>query len=156
MRSNAGGPRDLVFETFRDYTDGVATDEIVPEYRTPLLLRLHARAVLTAALLAIDLAGLALATAGVGGPVRFLTGMVTALAVPGWAIVSYLDLRWPSAEIALSVAGSLAIYLLVAQVMVMTRSWTPSAATWAVGMLAAVLLVVRLVRYHRDHPSGQP
>jgi uncharacterized membrane protein len=103
----------------------------------------------TAVLLIVDVTELVLVAAGVGGTVRFVAGMVTGLAVPGWALVSHLDLRWPAAEIALSLAGSLAVLLLVAQLMVITRQWHPAAATWAVGAVAAVALVARLVRSGR-------
>jgi uncharacterized membrane protein len=158
MRSNAGEPRDLVRETFRDYADGVVPDEAVGTraFRAPFLLRLQAREAVTLALLVVDLTALVLAAADAAGTVRFLTGLVTALAVPGWAIVSHLDLRWAAAEVALSVAGSLAIVLLVAQSMVMTRSWGPAAATWAIGGISAVLLVARLDRYRRDHQRIGP
>jgi hypothetical protein len=160
MRSDAGEPRDLVLETFREYTDGVPTHDLdgaarrSPGHRPPLLLRPRARArdAVTAAMLLIDLTALALVTAGVGGAVRFLIGMVVALAVPGWAVVSHLDLRWPAAEVALSTAGSLAAVLLVAQLTVMTRAWQPTAATWIVGGASAVLLVARMVRSRR-HPA---
>jgi hypothetical protein len=66
--------------------------------------------------------------------------------VPGWAVVGLLRLGWPAAEISLSVATSLAVVLLGAQVMLWAHLWQPLALQAVVGGLAGALLVVQLCR----------
>jgi hypothetical protein len=127
-------------------------EESPPERRSDSLRRfttagrLPAREFATATLLLVDIISVALVAAGQVGPVRFAVTLIAVLTVPGWAVVAHLDLRWPAAEVALTLAISLAVLLVMGQSMMGLRAWHPSAAWLAVGGLSAVLLIVRLAR----------
>ena len=80
------------------------------------------------ALFFVDLVCIGAAAAGVHGPTRFITGLVVALILPGWSLVGPLRLRRPELEVGLTVATSLAVILVLAQVLVTVRLWHPFAA----------------------------
>jgi hypothetical protein len=115
--------------------------------------RLGAREFATVTLLLVDVISLVMVAAGQVGPLRVAVTLVAILAVPGWAVVAHLDLRWPAAEVALTLATSLAVLLVIGQSMISMRAWHPSAAWLAEGGLSAVLLVGRLAR-PRDGAGG--
>ena len=110
------------------------------------LRRLHGRDFVTVALLLVDAIVGVLVAAGIGGSARVAIGLTACLTVPGWAVVAHLNLRWPAAEAALTLAASLAILLVIAQLMISVRAWHPFAAWLVVSGLSAVLLIARLVR----------
>jgi len=133
-----------------------------PPFMTPDLRRETAEArpasrkLVTAAVLAIDMIVLGFTAAGIGGPIRVVTGLIASLAVPGWALVAHLRLDWPAAEVTLTLGASLAVLVLVAQGMLMTGTWHPEAATLAIGVGAALLLVAFLARHpRRSATTGQ-
>jgi hypothetical protein len=108
--------------------------------------RLRGREFATATLLVVDIISVVVVAAGQVGPVRVAVTLIAVLTVPGWAVVVHLDLQWPAAEVALTLATSLAVLLVIGQSMIGMRAWHPSAAWLAVGGLSAVLLVARLAR----------
>jgi hypothetical protein len=60
---------------------------------------------------------------GVTGPPRYLCGLVLGVAIPGWAIVGRLKLHYAALEIGLSIATSLAILIVSAQVLITIHFW---------------------------------
>ena len=104
------------------------------------------RTVATWSALAVDAAALGLSGSGATGAPRLLAGLAFLLAVPGWAVVGFLRLGWPAAEVSLTVATSLALVLLGAQVMLWAHVWQPLALQAVVGSLAAACLVAQLCR----------
>ena len=127
-------------------------EESPPERRSDSLRRLittgrlDARELTTATLLLVDVISLVMVAAGHVGPARVAVALTAILSVPGWAVVAHLDLRWPAAEVALTLATSLAVLLVVGQLMISLRAWHPSAAWLAVGGVSAALLIGRLAR----------
>jgi uncharacterized membrane protein len=127
-------------------------DEVVPRFEA----RPASRKLVTAAVLAIDMIVLVFTAGDIGGPVRVVTGLTASLAVPGWALVAHLRLDWPAAEVTLTLGASLAVLVLAAQGMLMTGTWHPEAATLAIGVGAALLLVAFLARHpRRSVTTGQ-
>lgn len=80
---------------------------------------------LSTVLLALSVVVLVLTVVGVDGPIRFVLGLVFGLTVPGWSIVGFLDLKSPPLEMGLSVAVSLAIIMVAAQLMMTWNLWHP-------------------------------
>jgi len=74
-------------------------------------------------LLVIDLSALVLAVANVHGPFRFAVGMILGVIVPGWSIVGLLHLGNAAMEISLTIAVSLALLMVVAQLLVLIHAW---------------------------------
>jgi hypothetical protein len=60
---------------------------------------------------------------GVTGPVRYLCGLILGVAIPGWAIVGRLKLHYAALEVGLSIASSLAILIVSAQVLITIHYW---------------------------------
>ncbi len=104
------------------------------------------RVLATTLILAIDLIALCCTHFGVHGAVRMWIGLAFVLAVPGWAIVGYLRLRWPAAELSLTVALSLALTLLGSEIMLWAHAWHPTTLQLIIGGVSALLLVGQLLR----------
>lgn len=104
------------------------------------------RRLATLAVLAVDALALGLTALGTTGPVRMLLGLAFLLAVPGWAVVGYLRLAWPAAEVSLTVAASLAVTLLGSEVMLWVHAWDPLTLQAVLGATSALLLVGQLLR----------
>lgn len=104
--------------------------------------------VTAAALLAVTVLACGTALLDAGGAVRLLAAVAFLLVVPGWAVVSLVLPGRPmtSTTVILSVAVSIALDVLVAQVMLLTGGWRPLPAFVGLAVASAVLLVVRLVR----------
>jgi len=96
----------------------------------------------------IALIGLALTftQAHVTGVSRFWFGLLFVLVVPGWSIVGLLRLRWPAAEVSLTIAVSLGITLLIAQAMLWAHAWHPISEEMGIGLGALPLLSVQIWR----------
>ena len=75
------------------------------------------------ALLAVDVTTLAMTIGGFHGPVRFVIGLVFGVAVPGWSIIGLLNLGNGALEVGLMVSTSLALLMLVAQVLMTLHAW---------------------------------
>jgi uncharacterized membrane protein len=86
-----------------------------------------ARIVISATLLCVDGLLFALTVSHVLGPWRFVLGVVFALTTPGWSLVGLLHLRSSALEMGLSIASSLALIMICAQVMMTMRLWHPVA-----------------------------
>lgn len=95
--------------------------------RGTLLDVLATRAVASMLLLGVDVILLVLTTMGVRGPVRFGLGLVLGLVIPGWSIVGLLRLGNAPLEVSLTMAVSLALLMVTAQLMITFRLWHPIA-----------------------------
>lgn len=81
------------------------------------------RAFVSLLLLAVDLTVLDMTVGNVHGPVRLVLGLVLGCFVPGWSIVGLLKIGNSWLEIALTVAVSLALLMVVAQVLITMNAW---------------------------------
>ncbi|WP_200303627.1 hypothetical protein [Streptomyces adelaidensis] len=101
------------------------------------------------------LAGVAAAVAGVGAVLAFadadsvLRGPFTLfflLVAPGAAIAAQLDGLEPFGRVVTSVAGAIAVNLLVAQGLIATHSWSVPGGITAVTVISSLVLLLSLVR----------
>lgn len=76
-------------------------------------------------LLVVDLLTLAITVAGVHGELRYVLGLVLGLAIPGWSIIGVLRLGNTALEIALTLAASLTLLMLAAQILITVKFWHP-------------------------------
>jgi uncharacterized membrane protein len=84
---------------------------------------------------------LVLCVANVHGPLRFVVGLLFGVLVPGWAVVGHVRLDDTALEVTLSVATSLALFVVLAQAMTALGAWHPLALEVIVGVASAPSLV---------------
>lgn len=85
--------------------------------------RLAPRSWLSLLLILFDVATLVLTLGNVHGTSRFVLGLLFGLLVPGWCIIGWLKLNNPALEFSLTVATSLAMLTVVAQVLETIHEW---------------------------------
>ncbi|MHB1905298.1 MAG: hypothetical protein ACYCRG_00110 [Acidimicrobiales bacterium] len=100
------------------------------------------------ALTAVSLAVVALGLAQVHGPVRFVVGLTFGLLVPGWAVVGWLRLAQPALELGLTLAASLTILMLSAQILITVHLWHLMGFGEVLGLVCVSSLSLQ-VRQHR-------
>jgi uncharacterized membrane protein len=88
----------------------------------PLPLR-SARAVVSLTLLLVDLLALDVTRSNLHGPVRLGLGLILGAVVPGWSVVGLLKLGNAALEVGLTVAVSLALLTVTAQVLLTVHAW---------------------------------
>lgn len=91
--------------------------------------------------LGIDLAFVVVLAFDWHGPLRLALGLLFALLIPGWSVVGPFRLQRPSLELSLSVAASLSILMVSAQVLLAVHWWH----LWAFDLFAALLCIPVLV-----------
>ncbi|OYV61617.1 MAG: hypothetical protein B7Z69_00275 [Actinobacteria bacterium 21-73-9] len=99
-------------------------------------------------LVAVSLAIVALGLAQVHGPVRFVVGLVFGLLGPGWAVVGWMRLAQPALELGMTLAASLTILMLSAQVLITVHLWHLMGFGEVLGLVCAVSLTLQ-ARQHR-------
>jgi hypothetical protein len=85
------------------------------------------RAIVTATVLAVDILALYTAVTNVQGTMRVILGLAMVLVVPGWSVIGLVRLADPALEVALTVAVSLASYIIAAQILLTFNAWNLSA-----------------------------
>ena len=96
---------------------------VVSRRGTETLRAKRTRAYISQFLIVIDIVVLIMAVAGVHGPVRLLLGLIFGVIVPGWSIVGLLRLDNAALEFGLTVAVSLSLLMIAAQVMMAVDLW---------------------------------
>ncbi len=121
------GPYPPAFES----DEGDEVDEPVPsDAKIDRLLTSRAFVIVVVVNLLFD-------SLGVTGTWRFLFGLLFGVAIPGWSLVGLMKLRNVALEISLSIAASLAIILVSAQLLITLHFWH-------LGLYEAVLCFVCL------------
>jgi hypothetical protein len=95
--------------------------------------------------LVVDAFVLFLAVADAHGAARLVLGLAMIVAIPGWSIIGLLRLNDPALEIGLTVAVSLALYTVVAQILLALNAWHLVGLQEAVGVLCVPLLMWQIV-----------
>lgn len=113
------------------------------------------RFAMTSSAIVIDGIALTLTQAHIGGGVRLAFGLLFVLVVPGWALVGFLRLNWPAAEVSLSIALGLAVALLIAQIMLWAHAWHPIWEQMGLGIAALPLLGAQLWRDPAMHQEDR-
>jgi hypothetical protein len=85
------------------------------------------------------------AVADAHGAARLVLGLAMIVVVPGWSIVGLLRLKDPALEVGLSVAVSLALYTVAAQILMALNAWHLVGLQEAVGVLCVPLLMWQVV-----------
>jgi uncharacterized membrane protein len=85
-------------------------------------------------------------------PLRTVAVLVFVGATPGWALISYVNVRHLSVTWISAIGLSFSIAIVIAQVMVLTKAWHPITA-----VLVLVLFTVPLLAHHvlRSRPPGK-
>jgi uncharacterized membrane protein len=107
-----------------------------------------------AALLILTAAAAFLTLSNSSSPVRPAVMVAFFCLVPGNALVGFLDLRPPSAALALGLGVSLALSTLCAQVMVWCGVWNPTAGLIVLVIVAAPCLVLQVLISPRQGKFG--
>lgn len=105
--------------------------EFIPSRRVPASGRSHSRDLIRSAnrasfsitLLVVDLLVLGLTVADLHGPVRFTLGLILFIVIPGWSLVGLLRLGNAALELGLTVAVSLALLMVTAQILLAVHAW---------------------------------
>lgn len=91
------------------------------------LAKRNSRATISMVLVFVDVVTLLLTIEGVHGPLRFLFGLALGVIVPGWSVVGLLKLKNAALEVGLTMATSLALIMIAAQIMMTMSLWHPVA-----------------------------
>jgi hypothetical protein len=83
------------------------------------------RAIISTVLVLIDVATFVMATTDIHGPGRFYCGLVVGLAIPGWSVVGLFKLKNAALEVGLTLATSLSMIMILAQIMMTVHLWHP-------------------------------
>ncbi|NKQ52811.1 hypothetical protein HFP15_07945 [Amycolatopsis sp. K13G38] len=85
-------------------------------------------------------------------PLRALVVLVLYTTAPGWALISYVNVRHVSVTWISAVALSISIGIVLAQMMVLTHAWHPESAVVGTAIATGALLAHHVVRSRP--PSG--
>lgn len=77
------------------------------------------------------------------GPVRYLFGLALGVAIPGWAIIGRFNLRYAALEVGLSIATSVALLIVSAQVLITIHFWHLTAYDIALSVAVLPSLLVQ-------------
>jgi hypothetical protein len=103
----------------------------------------HARQTLSRVLLFVDIVIFFLTIADVHGGLRFLFGLILGVVIPGWSLVGLLKLNNAALEIALTLASSLSLVMVAAQVFITLNLWHPIVLEEITCLLCAPALAVQ-------------
>jgi len=81
------------------------------------------RAYVSQFLIVLDIVVFIMAMADVHGPVRLFLGLIFGIIVPGWSIVGFLRLESAALEFGLTIAVSLSLLMIAAQVLITLSLW---------------------------------
>jgi uncharacterized membrane protein len=84
--------------------------------------------------------------ADVASPLRTMVILLFVGTVPGWSLISYLNVRHLSVTWISAVGLSISVGVLLAQVLVLTRFWHPEAAVVVLGCACVPVLAHHVVR----------
>lgn len=79
-------------------------------------------------------------------PIRTIAVLLFVGTAPGWALISYVNVRHLSVTWISAVGLSLSVGLIVAQMLVLTHAWHPEAAVIGMVLATAALLVHHVLR----------
>lgn len=99
------------------------------------------RAVVSTTLLAADVAVFIMAVGDFHGPVRLALGLVLGAVITGWSVIGLLNLGDMALEIGLTVAVSLALLMVIAQIMLTLDAWHPVALQEAICVICGPSLI---------------
>jgi hypothetical protein len=102
-----------------------------------------ARGLISRALLFIDVAAFFTSVADGHGVLRYVLGLVLGVVIPGWSVVGLLKLNNAALEFALTVAASLAMVMVAAQILITVHLWHPIVLEELTCLLCAPALLLQ-------------
>ena len=108
--------------------------------------QLRIRRITAYCLLALCAVTVALIAAGFASPIRTVVVLLFVGTVPGWALISYVNVRHMSVTWISAIGLSLSIGIVLAQTLVLTKLWHPEAAVVALAGVTVPLLAHHVVR----------
>jgi hypothetical protein len=111
--------------------------------RLTLVSGAHARRTLSRALLLVDVAIFFMTVADVHGGLRFVLGLILGVVIPGWSVVGLLKLNNAALETALTLASSLTLVMVAAQIFITLNFWHPIVLEEVTCLLCAPALVAQ-------------
>lgn len=115
---------------------------------------LNARELVAICLIAVDVLALAASFANLHDVVRYLLGLTLGLVVPGWSVVGLMRLSNPALEWSLTMATSLSLIMLAAQLMMTMNLWHPVALEELTCLVCLPLLTFQVARGRRSAESS--
>lgn len=103
----------------------------------------HARRTLSRVLLLVDITIFFMTVADVHGGLRFFLGLILGVLIPGWSVVGLLKLNNAALEIALTLASSLSLVMVAAQIFITLNLWHPIVLEEITCLLCAPALAVQ-------------
>lgn len=108
--------------------------------------QLRVRRITAYCLLAVCVTTLMLILADFTSPVRTVAVLLFVLTVPGWSLISYVNVRHLSVTWISAVGLSLSVCLVLAQFLVLTKFWHPEAALVLLDCACVPLLAHHVLR----------
>jgi uncharacterized membrane protein len=85
--------------------------------------RVDPRRFLSRLLVVVDVATFVMTVSNIQGPSRFFLGLILGIAIPGWSVVGLLRLRNGALEVGLTMATSLSLIMISAQILMTANLW---------------------------------
>jgi O-antigen/teichoic acid export membrane protein len=111
------------------------------------------QATVTLAVLLLDVLALVAAVADLHGAIRVILGLALVLVVPGWSAVGLMRLADPLLAIGLSLAVSLAVCIVAAQIALTLHAWHPVALQEVVCLVCLPFLLWQLMAPPGEAPA---
>ncbi|MGB7104737.1 MAG: hypothetical protein WBD82_09090 [Acidimicrobiales bacterium] len=83
------------------------------------------RLIISQILLFVDVVTFVMTVTDVHGPLRYVLGLILGIVIPGWSIVGLIKLRNAALELSLTIATSLALVMVAAQILITVHLWHP-------------------------------
>jgi len=99
------------------------------------------RALLSRFLALVDVAVFIMTVSGIHGPMRLVLGLVLGLVIPGWCVVGLLKLDNAPLEFGLTLAVSMSLLMIIAQIMETINLWHPIALEVVTCVICLPLLI---------------
>ncbi|HVV11404.1 hypothetical protein [Amycolatopsis sp.] len=119
-----------------------------------MLEQLRNRRITAYCLLAVCFLTVVLILTNLTTPLRTLLVLVFVCTAPGWALISYVNVRHVSVTWISAVGLSVSISLVLAQMLVLTHAWHPEAAVVGMAFATAALLVHHVLRSKPPRQAG--
>ena len=118
-----------------------------------MIQQLRNRRITAYCLLGVCALTILLIATGVVTPVRTVLVLLFVTTAPGWALISYVNVRHVSVTWISAVVLSVSVGIVLAQMMVLTHAWHPETAVVAMAIATSGLLVHHVLR-SRPRPAA--
>jgi hypothetical protein len=83
------------------------------------------RLIISQILVFVDVVTFVMTVTDIHGPLRYVLGLILGIIIPGWSIVGLIKLRNAALELSLTIATSLALVMVAAQILITVHLWHP-------------------------------